>query len=293
MARTTYIAIPSGLEEHYWHGLQSSDRFVLPKIRVKSIIQSRPKVANLLAKTYLFECKDAWAGLTTEEKQNWKDVDFHVHKHGWRTFVADQCKRIKYGLPGTATPNQYHQDLVGLLKIEAPAEELKITQTHPYQYWVQRKIKGKKSMYELVEINEFLTLPLKIGISYHSDLTSTGTGSFAKFYAEVLHFYQGQNLTTNLEINLNLSQAWTRVENTLSSIIGEAIAYNLYIHLYKVQGELYIDNVLSEHNSQNWARDIYCKKIEQSFTRGFYQVPKSWAPVTLPDNAQYKSVYPD
>jgi len=292
MAKTSYLAVPAGLEEKFWSGLQAGDRFIIPRIRVKNVITSRKKIAKLTRRTYLKTCKEIWRSFSNEQKAAWKNVDFHEHKHGWRTFVADQCKRIKYGLEGTATPNVYHQDMVGKIKIESPATEIKICQMHPHTYWVAKRVAGKKRMYKPVEVTEDFSLPFKIGISFKSDLTSTGSGSFAKFYAKILHLYQGQNLYYNLEINMPLQSDWQRQEKTISSLIGQTIAYNLYIHLYNVQGELLFDNVVAEHSGQNWARDIYCKKIEQSFTRGFYQVPKHWAPVTLPDGAQYKSVYP-
>lgn len=293
MAITSYLSIPPELEDKYWSGLQSADRFTTPRVRVKSVIQSRQKIAGLTQRSYLPVCSEIWDTFTEEQQTAWKNIDFHTRKHGWRTFVADQCKRIKFGLEGTATPNQYHQDMVGMIKIEEPASEIKIEQPHPNAYWISKKVSGKKGMYEPVKITEDFHLPLKIALSFKSNLTSTGTGSFAKFYAEILHLYQGQNLHDKLEIEIPLQSDWQRQEKTISSLIGQAIAYNLFIHLYNVRGELLIDNVVAEHSGQNWARDIFCKKIEQSFTKGFYQVPKHWAPITLPEGAEYRSVYPD
>ena len=183
--------------------------------------------------------------------------------------------------------------MVGKLKIESPATEIQIIQPHPYKYWVSKKVTGKKAMYEPVKVTEDFSLPLKIALSFKSNLTASGGDPFAKIYAKVLYLYQGQNLFEELAINIPLSAAWQRQETTLSSTIGPVVAYNLYIHLHDVQGELLFDNLVAEHSGQNWVRDIYCKKIEQSFTRGFYQVPKHWAPVILPSGAGYKSVYPE
>ena len=293
MALTTFILVPAELEEAYWGGLQAGDRFTLTRIRVKSIIQSRQKIAGLTKQSYLPKCSEWWDSFTEQQKQDWKNTDFHSQKHGWRHFLADQCKRIKYGIEGTATPSEYHNAFVGKIQIEAPASEIKLIQAHPYKYWISKKVSGKKEMYEPVEITEAFYLPLKIGLSIRSNLISAGAGSFAKFYARILHFYQGQNLYDNLEINIPLSSDWTRLENTVSSLIGKVISYNLYIHLYNVQGELLFDHAEATHTSQNWARDIFCKKVEQSFTRMFYLVPKNWAPITLPEGADYQSIYPD
>jgi len=293
MARSTYIEIPEAQIDLYWSALQVGDRYIFSRVIRKNAFFSRAKIEKLTSKSYLPTIKELWAGFSTEQKTAWKNIDPHPQKHGWRTFVADQSQRIKLGLSGTATPNTHHQDLVGAINIEAPADEAKLVQLHPSQYWVNTRVTGKKSMYQPTSVTELLVLPLKISISYKSNLTSTGTGSFAKFYAEVRHFYQGQNLETKLEINIPLSSDWATSDATLSNVLGEASSYNLYIHLYKVRGTLLFDNVKAEHSGSNWARDTYCKNIAQQFTKAFYQIPKHWAAVILPDGADYDSIYPE
>lgn len=273
MARATYILIPPGQEDIYWGALQPGDRYVFSRVVRKNVFFSREKIAGLKLKSFLPQIKTLWAGFTAGQKADWKAADSHPHKHGWRTFVADQSQRIKLGLPGTATPNIYHQDLVGAIDIEAPAEETKIIQVHPSQYWVNTKVSGKKSMYQPISVTELLALPLKITISYKADLTSTGAGSFVKFYARVRHFYQGQNLDTDLVIDIPLSSAWASQNITLSSVLGEVSSYNLYIHCYKVRGTLLFDNVKSEHAAQNWVRDTYCRKHRSNIHQGFLSNP--------------------
>jgi len=292
MAKVNYQSIPESALLAYEGALQPDERFIIPTIKVKTVILSRAKIKNITARSYLSTCSALWAGFTDQQKQDWKDVDQHSHPHGWRTFVADQSKRIKLGIPGVATPSVYHQDMVGKLYIENPAEELKISQPHPGTYYVSRKVTGTKSQYEPVPVTEQLILPLKLDISYKSDLVSTGAGSFAKFYADVRRLYQGNNISQLLEINIPLSHAWETLTETLSEVTGEAVSYNLYLHLYKVTGTLLIDNVKATHTGSNWVRDTYCKAIEQDFTRAFYQVPKNWAPITNPTGAQFLSVYP-
>lgn len=314
MSKTSYLRVPPELEEKFYSSVQSMDRFIIPRIRTKTGPLSREKIKKLIGRSYLKEISGLWNNFTNEQKSAWKDVDTHFQKHGYRTFVADQSIRIKLELGGVATPNQYHQDMVGKLLIEEPAEEIKLKQAHPSSYWISCKVIGKKDMYEPVEITEPFALPLKIGISYKSDLVSTGAGSFARFYASVRHLYQGQNLNHDEIIEIPLSSAWTKQDTTISSLTGLAVSYDLYIHLYKVRGTLLIDNVEAIHSAinfyadygervygtykyaewqgQNWARDPFCNKIEQSFNRGFYQVLKHWKSIILPEGASYKSVYP-
>lgn len=313
MAKTTIIEVADETEEQYNSELQSGDRFVIPKIRGKTKLLSRRKKEILLNKTYLNQIKILWDGLTEQEKADWKSVDPHFQQHGFRTFVADQSQRIKLGLNGVATPNQYHQDMVGKLLIEAPAEELKIEQIHPTDYFVSNRVAGKKGMTEPVEVSELFELPLKIGLSYKSNLVSTGEGSFARLYATIRHLYQGQNLSHNEIIEIPLQSHWDSADVIISTLIGQAVSYSLFIHLYKVTGNLYIDNVQAIHSAiqiyaeygygtfgafefgnwsgQNWARDPFCKKIEQVFSRGFREIPNNWTPITQPSGATFLSIY--
>ena len=292
MARTNYLDFPVGQEELYFKGLQSGDRFIFPRIVRKNAFMSRQKVAGLTAKSYLPIISDLWADFTDEVKDAWKAVDTTAHPHGWRTFVADQSKRIKQGYSGTATPNEFHQDLVGAINIESPAEEVLIAQYHPAFYYIQKKIQGTKNTYEPVMITEEVSLPLVLSINYKSDLTSTGAGSFCRFFGTVRHFYQGRDIDTDLTIDIPLSGGWATLTETLSSLLGEIVGYNLFIHIYKCTGTLWFDNVKATHSGQNWCRDTYCKDISQIFTRAYYQVPKNWAPITLPTGTDYDSIYP-
>lgn len=292
MARTNYLDLPVGQENLYYSNLQSGDRFQFPRIVRKNKFFGRKKIAGLKAKSYLPTIKELWAGFTDQQKQDWKDVDPRPRQHGWRSFVADQSKRIKFGHAGVATPNEYHQDVVGGINIESPAEEVSIAQYHPASYYIRKKIQGTKNTYEPIQITEAVSLPLALSINYKSDLTSTGAGSFCKYFATVRHFYQGRDIDTDLEINIPLSGGWATLTNTLSLVLGEVVGYTLFIHLYKVTGTLLFDVVKAEHSGQNWCRDPYCKDISQIFTRAYYQVPKNWAPITLPEGTDYDSIYP-
>jgi len=314
MAKTGYLQIPTELKEKYYSSLQSMDRFTIPRIRTKTAALSKKKLQEIKNRSYLSICGALWADFSDVTKQNWKSADPHFQQHGWRTFVADQCSRIKLGLEGVATPNQYHQNMVGQILIEAPAEEIKLYQSHPSSYWIAQKVIAKKNMYEPVEINEMFALPAKIAINYKSNLISTGPGSFAHFYASIRHLYQGQNLNRDLTIEIPLQSDWDTAEAEISQLPELAISYHLYLQLYKVRGTLLFDNPKMIHSAQNfysdygirtygtfkyaewsgqnWVRDPFCNQIEQTFNRGFFQVLRHWEPITLPEGASYKSTYP-
>ena len=116
---------------------------------------------------------------------------------------------------------------------------------------------------------------------------------FAKFYARFWHSYQGRNLYTDLEINLDFLEDWQITEDTLTNLLGYVVGYELNFHLINLRGTLYIDNIKAEHSGQNWARDPYCRDINQGFTRAFYQIPKNWAAITSPAGTWFESFYID
>ena len=291
MAKTAFIDVPPELEEQYNSDLQSMDRFILPRMKPKLTLLSKRKLTNITNRAYLPQVASLWAGFSDAQRQAWKDADPRSQQHGWRLFLADQSRRINQSLAGVVVPSSFHQDMVGQLLIEAPASELKLLQNHPASYFVYQKIEGKKSMFVPSEVNESFSLPLVLSISFKSDLTATDSGAFARFYATIRHLYQGQNLSYDLIVDMPLQFHWDKIEMTVSSLIGLAVSYDLYIHLFNVTGELLIDNPKAVHSGSNWVRDTFCEQIERVFTRGFSLIPQSWSPLILPTGATYQSIY--
>lgn len=337
MAKTSYVDILPELEDQFFLGIKSSDRFLYSRLVKKITLFSRKSKKGLKAKSLLPQIAELWAGELTypayygeaifgiseygnipvegypayygqaifgvskygslalpgPDKSAWNDSGAQMNLNGWRLFVQDQSIRIINDMPGTAIPSLLHQSWVGGLRIEAPASELKIIQVHPKFYWISKKVKGKKGMYEPVLITEDLALPVKISLNYRSELSVAGSPNFAKFYVRFWHSYQGADQYTDLEIPLDYSVDWKRAEAELTTLIGYVIRYDMYIWLKGLTGDFYFDNVKVEHSGQNWARDPNCKDINQGFTRAFYQIPKHWAGVIAPAGASYESVYKD
>ncbi len=293
MAKTSFLLIPDELRDLYFSGLQSGDRFILTRVRVKNGILSREKVAGLTRRSYLPAISVIWRTFSPAEKATWKAIDPTTSPHGWRTFVSDQAKRIKFGISGTATPSALHQSVVGKILIEAPATEIKLTQPHPSSYYVNRKITGTKSQFEPVLVSEPFSLPLSLSMSYKSDLVASGGDPFAKVFVRIRHIYQGENIDTDLVLDLNLSNAWASISDSVSAVIGDVVFYDLFIHLHDVRGTLLLDKLLVEHGGSRWARDPFFKNMDQDFTRSFFQVPKHWTPEIISDGADFDSIYPD
>lgn len=293
MARTSYIDIMPELENQFFTGIRSGDRFQFARVGRKYALLSRKRKVGVSQRSLLPQIAALWAGLSGAEKTAWTNAAAEMNLNGWRLFVQDTAARIINDMSGVATSSLLHQSWVGNVHIVEPAVEAKIVQIHPHFYWVSQKVVGKKSVYEPVLVTEDLALPVTISLNYKSDLTSQGGGAFAKMYARFWYSYQGVNLYDELIINLDLLHDWQYAEAVISSLQSIVIRYDLYIHLYNLRGDLFFDNIKVIHSGQNWARDPFCKDINQGFTRAFYQIPKHWAAVTLPEGAYFESIYKD
>lgn len=293
MVKVTYVDVLPGLEEAFFTGVKSADRFLYSRLVKKQAFYTKKTVAGLTARSMLPEISASWELLSDAQKLAWTDAGAECNLNGWRLFVQDKSLRIKNEMPGVATPSLLHQGLVGNLHIAAPASYLKIIQIHPHYYYISQKVYGKKGMYQPVLITEDLALPVTISLNYSSNLVEAAAGSFAKFYARFWHSYQGADRYTDLEIPLDYVSDWKNATITLTTLTGYVIRYDLYFHLYNLTGDLYFDNVEVTHSAQNWARDPFCNDINEGFTRAFYQIPKHWAAVLAPDGAFYDSIYKD
>lgn len=315
MAKTSYVDILPGTETQFFTGIRRDDRFVFSKLAKKLVFFSVKKKKGLTQRSMLPQVAALWAGLSDAQKLDWKAAGAECNLNGWRLFVQDTCARIVNEMPGAATPSLLHQSWVGNIHIEAPASEAKIIQIHPHFYWVSKKVTGKKGMYEPVLVTEDLALSFKISLNYSSNLAVINGSPFAKFYVRFWHSYQGADQYSDFIIPLDFDTSgeepdgWKKAEATISlfgvdnfgnimcgsesELLGYYIRYDLYLWISGLTGDLYFDNIKVEHSGQNWARDPFCKDVNQGFTRAFYQIPKHWAGVILPDGAWFESIYKD
>lgn len=291
MAKTSYQLIPAELDLSYKKALQSSERFLFPRVRRKTLFISRNRKKGVTQKSLIPILSPVWQALTQGERDAWNSAGVIANMSGFKLFIRDKSLRIANDIEGFATPNNLYQTTVGTLIVGAPATSLKIQQLHPERYWVQRKVKGTRSQYEPKEVIEDFQIPLQIKINYKADLVEYGGVAKARFYCIVYSHYQGLTFENIVEIPFTLQQNWTSAEATISSVIGKDRGYNAFIEIENARGTIYFDNIEINHSGQNWCRDPHTIDIDQSFTKAFYQIPKHWAPVDISEGAFYGSLY--
>lgn len=289
--KTSVITIPAGLDTAYNRVIQSGDRFIAPHVKVKRLFTSRSRKKGLTQKSLFVSLAPVWNAFDTSTKNAWTLAGAECNLTGFKLFVQDTSKRIANDIAGYATPSTLHQSMVGKIEIESPAVGLTILQLHPQSYYINHKVAGTRSQYEPKLIQENLSLPVNIAISYKSNLSSAGGSPSAKFYITIYSNYQGRTLENNCIITFSLVHDWARLTSVINSVKGQFRGYTAFIELHDVRGTFLFDNVEIVHTGQNWARDPFCNSIQTSFTKAFYQIPKNWAPKEIISGAFYRSVY--
>lgn len=293
MVKIANLILPPELEEDYFKTMKPADRFTYSRVVKKPLIVSRKRLQGLSQKTLLPQVSQLWNDLSQNDKEAWNEAAEASFMKGYRLFVQDTCYRLSHGIAGMATPDNMHQCYVGKITIEEPATQIALVQIHPSCYYVLKKVTGTKAQYEPKQITEYFSVPITIKLNYKADLTAVTENPICAIFAEIYSSYQGIDRIDACQIDLDLTTDWKSASETLTTTQGYFISYSVKIYLENVQGELLFDDVQIVHNSQNWARDPKCNKIETTFTKAFYQIPKHWAPISLPDGADYGSVYPE
>ncbi len=293
MAKVSYIDIDPATEQKFYEGLTPRSQFLYSRLAQKTTLFSAKKIHSLKSRSLLPIISDLWTALTPTEKTLWSTTGAYTGLNGWRSFVAETSIRLKLGLSVPNVPVNSHHAWVGHINIGGSASEIQIAQEHPTQYYIHKKVTGKKGLYAPVLVNEQIALPLQIGISYKANLSAVGGIQLAQFYAVVRSSYQGVERENIVTIPFTPSIDWTIVTATLSDSLGYVIGYTLYIHILGYTGDLYFDNVKAIHSGVNWVRDKNCTNIKQTFTNQYYQIPAHWVALVLPVGSVYDSDYVD
>lgn len=292
MAQVGSLDVPPELLELMRGLITATSNRVTGSVRKAGYIPSKAQANRLTQRSLLPQIKELWGALSAPQQAAWKAAAATTSMNGWNLFVQDTAYRLKYGIPGIATPSLLHQFKVGRIEIAAPAERVLLAQYHPAKYWVSKKMRGPTTIREDVAIYETLTLPLLIATSYRCNLVPTREDYKARFYAIIYSSYQGRTIETEIGFDFDIESDWTRDTAELTEVIGIVRSYNLWIELDGVRGWFEWDNVVAQHTGTNYARDRRCTDVNNTLTKVNYQIEKSWEEQFLPAGTAFDSVYP-
>lgn len=292
MPKVGFVNPPTELEQRYRKHTTAVLKTRHSSVRFKAGIISKRKHKTIGNRSYLNDIKTLWAALSPSDKLAWASAGAALNLSGWHCFVQDTAYRLSAGLSGSAEPSTLHTARVGHLQIDSPAAGIKLQQIHGISHKRMQKVVGTKAQFVPVDIQEILTLPLLIGVSYRANLTAAGGSPYAKFYADITSSYKGEDIHQETSLDLSLVSGWQRLEQTVSTVVGLVRSYSLVIELSGVQGSVEFDYPTATHGGTNFAYDIPCDSIERGFSNANYSLPPPWEPVNVPDGASYFSTYP-
>ncbi len=291
MARIEFLEISDEEKGDFEKGLVQGDRFLFSKICSKKSIVSRKKKTVLKNRSLFSTLGNIWKSFNSSEVTAWNNAAVFCNKTGFNLFVQDQTYRLKNNLSGSATPSNFHQSFVGKIVLKNTITNVSILQKHSHFYNVISPVTGKKTMVSPVKITEDFALPLKIGLSYESNLVSSGENPFAIFRAIVWSAFEGENVYTLLDIPLTLVANWQSVEAILSTVPGVLLKYDLCFYFNDLQGSLFFDNIIAEHSGQNWAFDSFCENINNEAVENINNTVKNWEIDEVNNNVSFFSTY--
>lgn len=233
------------------------------KIDKKFVTWRKRNFPSLIARGQFQSLANLWDRLTELQKTDWDDAGYWAGMSGWDLFASDTLWRISNNILGLATPNVYHQFLLGELVVLSPAEELSITQNYAVPAGVD----------------------VSWAINVKHALTSSGAGSYAKWVVRVHTGYWNDDINSPdviiYEYDLTEFSDWDYVQDSYIDGLINNPSVDFQLHIYKMTGSLYIDGIELNYNDQNFALDFQCNAIENN-----------WVYDIVPNGATYRSIYP-
>lgn len=291
MVKVGYQQIPPEYSHLIKQVLVQSDRFIIPRLSVKTTLSKRRLKKAMKQKTVLPILSPIWASFSLSTKALWTAAGLENGMTGWKHFVREYILRDKYGYNVNDLPSIYHQGKIGVIILPDNNSELIIEQDHPFKYWVSAKVRGTKTQREPKIVTEFATFPFILKINYHSKLVVTKANARARIFIHYISNYQGRDIETMSIINFDLQTYWKTASVEVNEIFGKFRVYKIVMDFYGVKGQLWFDNIKVIHSGRNWARDTACNDIHQDFTKAFYQVSKNWIASHITSGVSFESDY--
>ncbi len=259
MARVYGITLPAGIDVIYNKTLKMYDIAVNCNIGKNRRFLTRKMRINLRDFTKLYQIAALWQTFTQPQKDAWQAAATAMGTTNYNLFTQDQIYRLMNGIFGQATPDIYHQYLVGHVELAGAATAMRMHQYHntPWQN------------------------AGTLSLNYHSDLVATGGTPSVVLRIIAVRYYSGKNNTVIVGEELDLSAGWQTVVVPFPDYSGRAAHYTVEIEFTDVQGDFWFDNYFVEWDGQLQNKDPFCDEL-----------PKYWYLPNFPVGATVESVYP-
>lgn len=236
-----------------------------------------------------------WRGLTELQKSDWSTVAEAYALTGWQLFVqrgteqqlrgptelgAYSYAAAYYGYGSDEEnndPGEFANYKAGHLEIINNSGIITLTQNHPTNYNIRRRIPQSLQVFETVPVNENLILPLTIGVSYRTMMEEAGENPNIEFYANIEYDNGGSSAYDEQGFTIELEDGWTRQTLIITETLGDILSYSLCFRFTDVVGDIAFDNVESTHTATNWAIDPFCNDVAPVYLPQWGDINYTWA----------------
>lgn len=236
-----------------------------------------------------------WRSLSDTQKGDWSDVGATYGLTGWQVFLqrgVEQWKRgptelgaytygdAFFGLGSDVEnleANQIFNYKGGKIDLLSASGVVNFTQAHPQNYTLRRRIPESHQVFENIDVNEVLVLPLTIGISYNITTESEGDEPSAEFIARIEYETEGGSAFDEQGITLERDTGWQRDTLVITETLGVIIGYSLVLRFTDFSGTVVFDNIESSHTASNWAIDPACNDVAPIYLTQWGNINPTWA----------------
>lgn len=184
---------------------------------------------------------------------------------GYQLFFQDISFRLANDLPGIPIPNTLHQYKVLEIVTGDGYQEWAVYQFHYQNHLeLQRQI-GKKNATRWVEIEEGVPNDITFSFNYYSQMTWASDPE--EYYAYV--WIEGEKESGyDIEyhtFDLELFTGWQHFEENILTDFVSIYGYEIGFHSVGAQGTLLVDDFSFVYDSQDYAIDHNCDRVDEKF----------------------------
>ena len=259
MPRIYGITLPAGIDVIYNKTLKMYDVSVDCNVGKNRRFLTRKLKLQLKDVTKLYQIAYHWSFLSDPEKAAWQTAAAAMGSQNYALFTQDTIYRLVNGIAGIATPNIYHQYLVGHIEIGGVTTSYRIHQYHnvPWQPGA--------------------TLDLNI----HSNLSAAGPSPSVVLRLITGNYFGGKNVYTTTEQTIGLTDAWQTVHIAFPNGQGTKANYTVEVEFVDVQGDFWFDDYFVQWDGAIQNKDPFCDSF-----------PKYWYLPDASEDVIVESVYP-
>lgn len=252
-----------------------------------------------------------WQGLTEMQKEDWSNVGQGYGLTGWQVFLqrgVEQWKRgpvelgaysyggAFYGYGSdeeNLDPGTLANYKAGKMEIKSPEGVVKITQDHPNDYLIRRRIGESKQVFESAAVHEELVLPLTIGVSYNIMTANETANPEARFYAKIKCQTESGIVYDEQGFTLELDNGWQRDTLIISETVGTILDYSIEFSFSDFDGTVAFDNVEASYLATNWAIDPACNDVAPEYLTQWGDINKTWHTESEPSAVVITTIFID